>query len=322
MTIKNGRLNSFVRIGARVALIAAGALAAAACAVSAAGPVPEQEGTASQSAALFYVDFRDDFNGGGLDGNNWVNQDMVWVNGEPQCYENGYNEGGQHKTIDVSGGTLKVRVVDHGSNYGCNNWDKNGAKHGDSRYRAGRIATKSKKEFAGGRWTANIKFYTWKWAGGTGSASGMANMFPAFWILGARNNEQPLPNPGYENVCWPLTGSGEIDILEHYGNGGGNKFTARGVKSNGGCNSSDWWTYQVTEYTDMSQFHQYQMEKTGSDLIYRIDGNEQARNWGIANNYPEPMFAILNYALNGGGMDGNMKEYAMEIDWIQHESWH
>jgi hypothetical protein len=215
----------------------------------------------------------------------------------------------------------KVRVVDHGSNYPCNNWDKYGNKHWDTRYRAGRIASKNRKEFAGGRWTARISFYTWKWSGGTGSASGMSGMFPAWWLLGSRNNEAPVQE-GDENVCWPLTGSGEIDILEHYGSGGGNKFSARGVKSTGGCNNSDWSTYQVTEYTDMSQYHEYQMEKTGTDLIYRIDNNEVARNRGIAGNYPENMFTILNYALNGGNMDGSMKEYAMQIDWVRHENWH
>ena len=42
-------------------------------------------------------------------------------------------------------------------------------------------------------------------------------MFPAWWILGARNNEPPIQEND-ENICWPLPGSGEIDIMEHVNN--------------------------------------------------------------------------------------------------------
>ena len=45
-------------------------------------------------------------------------------------------------------------------------------------------------------------------------------MFPAWWLLGARNNESPVQEED-ENICWPLPGSGEIDIMEHYGQYGG-----------------------------------------------------------------------------------------------------
>lgn len=42
------------------------------------------------------------------------------------------------------------------------------------------------------------------------------SMFPAWWILGAQNNEAPVQEEN-ENICWPTTGSGEIDIFEHHG---------------------------------------------------------------------------------------------------------
>jgi len=57
----------------------------------------------------------------------------------------------------------------------------------------------------------------------------------------------------------------------------------------------------------------------GGRSVLPIDNGEVARNSGIAGNYPEPMFAILNYALKDSNMDGNYKEYAMEIDWVRHE---
>jgi hypothetical protein len=272
----------------------------------------------TSEALTFTQDFFDNFDGTSLNGSNWQAQ-VLWVNNELQCYDNNYNEGGQHKTLDVSGGSLKLRVVDSGTVSNCDNWDKNGAKHPNTRYKGARIASKNRKEFAGGKWTARLKMYTWKYANTIGQPSGIAGMFPAWWLLGYRNNEAPVQESN-ENVCWPMTGSGEIDIMEHYGSGGQNRFTSRGIKSLNYCNGGDWQTYQVSFNSDLSNFHEYQVEDTGADLIYRIDNGEVGRNYGIGGNYPEPMFAILNYAVKDTGMDGAYKEYAMEIDWVKHES--
>jgi len=38
-------------------------------------------------------------------------------------------------------------------------------------------------------------------------------MFPAWWLLGVQDNEPPVDEPD-EAVCWPMTGSGEIDIFD------------------------------------------------------------------------------------------------------------
>jgi hypothetical protein len=108
--------------------------------------------------------------------------------------------------------------------------------------------------------------------------------------------------------------------MEHYGSSGQNSFAARGIRAAGGCDNGDWQTYQRNIGTDFSQFHEYQAEfGNGSDVIYRIDNGERARSGGIGYDYPEPMFGILNYAIQSN-MDGNYKEYAMEIDWVKHES--
>jgi hypothetical protein len=281
-------------------------------------PSSSESVSKTSEALTFTQDFFDGFDGTSLNGSNWQAQ-VLWVNNELQCYDNNYNEGGQHKTLDVSGSSLKLRVIDSGVVSNCDNWDKNGAKHPNTRYKGARIASKNRKEFSLGKWTARLKLYTWKYANTTGQPSGMPGMFPAWWLLGYRNNEAPVQE-GNENVCWPLIGSSEIDIMEHYGSGGQNKFAARGIKSLGYCNGGDWQTYQVNPGADLSNFHEYQVENTGADLIYRIDNGEVARNGGIGGNYPEPMFAILNYALKDSGMDGAYKEYAMEIDWVKHES--
>ncbi|HEV3191998.1 MAG TPA: hypothetical protein VGY54_15915, partial [Polyangiaceae bacterium] len=295
MTIRNARFNTFTRIGARCALVATGALAAVACTVGQ-GTVAEPEGTSSQSSALTWnQDFFDDFNGSSLDGNNWQDQ-ILWVNNELQCYDNGYNENGQHKTVDVSNSTLNLRVINTGVVSNCNNWDKYGNQHPPTQYRGGRVATKNRKEFNQGRWTARLKLYSWTYGGGYGQASGLAGMFPAWWVLGARNNEAPVQE-GDENVCWPMPGSSEIDIMEHFGNSGANGFGARPIQyMGGGCNSGNWQNYNHALGSDLSNFHEYQLE-VGNDVIFRIDNNQVASNGGVGGNYNEPMFAILNYAI-------------------------
>jgi hypothetical protein len=281
-------------------------------------PVPVESIGSTSQALSFTQDFFDGFDGSSLNGSNWQAQ-VLWVNQEQQCYDNNYNEGGQHKTLDVSNGTLKLRVVDSGTSSNCDNWDKNGAKHPNTRYRGARIASKNRKEFSLGKWTARLKMYTWTWSNTVGQPSGLAGMFPAWWMLGYRNNEAPVQESN-ENVCWPLLNSGEIDILEHSGSSGQNRFTSRGIKSLGYCDGGDWQTYQLGFGSDLGNFHEYQVENTGSNLIYRVDNGEVGRNSGIGGNYPELFFAVLNYALRGSGMDGAYKEYAMEIDWVRHES--
>jgi hypothetical protein len=144
-------------------------------------------------------------------------------------------------------------------------------------------------------------------------------MFPAWWVLGARNNEAPVTNPGYQNVCWPMPGSSEIDIMEHYGSSGANQFGARPIQyMGGGCDSGNWTNYNHVVTSDLSNFHEYQLE-VGNDVVFRIDNNQVAINSGIGGSYNEPMFGILNYAIQAN-MDGNSKEYAMTIDWVKHES--
>jgi hypothetical protein len=278
----------------------------------------EGVGAASQPVTINWTtDFFDDFTGTSLNSANWQDQ-PEWVNNELQCYNNSYNENGQHKTLDVSNGTLKLRVVNSFTSSPCNTYDKFGNQHPSTQYYGARITTKNRQEFALGKWTANAKLYTWTTSGTVGQPSGLSGMFPAWWILGNRNNEIPVQRSD-ENVCWPLLGSGEIDIFEHSGSTGQNNFAARGIQNLGSCNNGNWQTYQVNLSSDLSSFHQYQVENTGSNLIYRIDGNWAGSNNGIGGNYPEPYFAILNYALQSN-MAGGYKEYAMEVDWVKHES--
>ena len=253
----------------------------------------------NNSNDLWEVDFIDDFNTFNLE--NWQDQ-RIWVNNEKQCYV----PNGDYNTREVSEGTLKIRVVNLGDEIECDNLDKFGKQHPQTPYVAGRIASKNRKEFIKGKWTARLRV-----VGGS-----QKSMFPAWWILGAQNNESPVQEEN-ENICWPMTGSGEIDIFEHHGDYNPDHFTTGAIKNLGECDKGDWWSYRAGYDVSLSQFHEYSVEWEKSDLVYRLDGKEVHRNIGLGDNYPEPMFAILNFAkITDNPMQG---EWVMEVDWVKHE---
>lgn len=257
------------------------------------------ETNSPSSSEHWQVDFFDDFKK--FDTSNWQDQ-RIWVNNETHCYvpDNAYN------TREVSEGTLKLRVVNIGEKITCDNFDKFNKQHPETQYVAGRIASKNRREFIKGKWTAKLRL----------SGNGEASMFPAWWILGAQNNEPPVQEPD-EYICWPTTGSGEIDIFEHHGDHQKDHYTAGAIKSLGKCDEGDWWSLRKGFDATLNDYHEYSVEWEGSDLLYRLDGKEIYRNEGLGDNYPEPMFAILNFAkITDSPMRG---EWVMEVDWVKHE---
>jgi len=247
------------------------------------------------------VDFFDDFDS--FNNTNWQDQ-ILWVNNEDQCYV----RDGVHQTRQVSDGTLKLRVIDLGEKKPCDNFDKHGKKHPDTQYVSGRIASKNLKEFVKGKWTARLRVEN----------SGQNGMFPAWWLLGAYNNEPPVEEAN-ENVCWPLVGSGEIDIFEHHSDGGPDHYAARVIKSLGYCGGGDWQELMLVQSAPLADYHEYSVEWQGPNLIFRLDGQEVYR-LSDGDKYPEPFFAILNFAkINDAPM--TVSSWTMEIDWVKHEKW-
>ncbi len=245
------------------------------------------------------TDFFDDFDS--FDTNNWQDQ-MLWVNDEKQCYV----PDNLHNTREVSNGTIKIRVVDLGEKRVCDNMDKFGKKHPDTQYVAGRIASKNLKEFSRGKWTARLKVEN----------SGASGMFPAWWLLGARNNEPPVQEKD-ETICWPMKGSGEIDIFEHHSDGGPDHYAARAIKSLGNCGGGDWQSLMLVQEASLKDYHEYSVEWVGEDLLFHLDDKEVYRSKGQGDVISEPLFAILNFAkINDSPMTAN---WTMEVDWVKHE---
>ena len=245
------------------------------------------------------VDFIDNFDN--FNSDNWQDQ-RIWVNNETHCYVSD-NEFG---TREVSDGTLKLKAVKIDEKRPCDNFDKHGKQHPETQYVSGRIASKNRKEFIKGKWIARLRL----------SSNGEPSMFPAWWILGAQNNEPPVQEPN-ENICWPLSGSGEIDIFEHHGDHQKDHFTTGAIKSLDECDKGDWWSLRKGFDATLNDYHEYSVEWEGSDLVYRIDQKEIYRNLGEGDRYSEPMFAILNYAkITDSPMNG---VWVMEVDWVKHE---
>ena len=250
---------------------------------------------------VWKIDFIDNFNS--FNAGNWQDQ-MIWVNDEDQCYvpDNQFN------TREVSDGTLKLRVVDLGEKKACTNLDKFGKQHPDTQYVAGRIASKNRQEFVKGKWSARLKV----------ESSGQPGMFPAWWLLGALNNEAPVDEAN-ETVCWPMTGSGAIDIFEHHSDGGPNHYGARIIKSLGHCGGGDWQSMMLVHESNLGEFHDYSVEWGEAGIIFRLDDVEVYRIPDSDDQFPEPLFAILNFAkINASAMTGNA--WVMEVDWVKHET--
>lgn len=260
-----------------------------------------QNTTTQQSNGNWEIDFYDDFDSFNPD--NWQDQ-LLWVNNEDQCYV----ANGAHGTREVSDGTLKLRVVDLGEKQPCDNLNKVGEQHPDTQYVAGRIASKNRKEFVQGKWTARLKVEN----------SGQPGMFPAWWLLGAYNNEPPVQEPD-ENVCWPMTGSGELDIFEHHSDGGPDHYAARAIKSLGQCGGGDWQALMLVQEASLDEYHDYSVEWLGNDIVFRLDEIEVYRLKDEGAAFPEPLFAILNFAkINDSAM---RMSWTMEVDWVKYEKW-
>lgn len=285
------------------------ALAGTLCIVLASCSQPQSDGSTAGGGSMaaepmaeagWEVDFFDDFDR--FDPQNWQDQ-LLWVNDEDQCYV----RDGRHGTREVSDGTLKLRVVDLGEPIECDSYSKFGERHPPTRYVAGRIISKNRREFVKGRWTARLRV----------PDSGQPGMFPAWWLLGARNNEPPVEDPD-EDVCWPMTGSGEIDVFEHHSDGGPDHYAVRAIENLGHCGGGDWQRLMHVQAADLAEYHEYGVQWDGADLLFLLDGEVIHRSEGEGDQFPEPLFAVLNFAkINDSPMA--VDSWTMEVDWVKHE---
>ncbi|WP_232843981.1 glycoside hydrolase family 16 protein [Allopontixanthobacter sediminis] len=215
--------------------------------------------------------FRDEFDTGVLDRTKWnvVGPDF-WVNNEQQAY------------ID-SGDTITFRPagVVPGADGGVlvlkPQW-REGFATPDGRkvdFVSGRITTQGKFDFTHGRAAARIKL-----PADTG-------VWPAFWLLG--------------NGRWPDTG--EIDIMEYVGEPDWTGVALHGPGYSGETPLVDKFFFPPG--TDVTQWHEYAVEWTPQEILFKIDGQLTYRaTRAMVEHYGEwsfdtPKHVILNFALGG-----------------------
>lgn len=252
--------------------------------------------------------FADEFDSGTLDRAKWnVEGPTFWVNNEQQAYIDSPQTISFLPAGAVPGAENGVLVLQPRFSKGFE------APTGRSfDFVSGRINTKGKFDFTYGRAAARIRM------------PDAAGVWPAFWLLG--------------NGSWPA--SGELDIMEFVG-----VKDWVGVAIHGPGYSGN--TPLVSRHvfgagTDVTQWHEYALEWTAQELLFKVDGKTHFRvTRPMVERYGKwvfdaPQHVIANFALGGvypfsvnkieqpyNGLPAATVErikagdIRMEIDWIR-----
>lgn len=253
---------------------------------------------ASFSKAGWEVAWIDTFDGDGVNWNNWTAQTQANYNNEIQCYTD--DDSSANRNYEVSDGTLKI--IARKQNINCPG--QNGAFR---TWTSGRLNSKDKAEFLYGRIEARLRFLELK--GGT---------WPAFWMLENRISEQPIKGDN-DNVNWPNSGAGEIDVWEWYANQGDRYIT--NFFNVGNCGAEQRIPYPGGS-PDVTDFQTYGIEWTKDNIKFFMNDQVVAEH-DLSNcpQYEESMFVLLNVAIGGtlgGSQDPTLEEATMEVDYVAH----
>ena len=240
-----------------------------------------------------FVEANDSGNGGS--GNNDV---LVWsdeFNGSGAINTNNW-------TYEIGGGGWGNQEVQSYTNSLNNVYKENGIlkikviKESNNSYTSGRIITKNKFDFKYGRVDIRAKLPT------------IAGTWPALWMLGANIN----------SVSWPSCG--EIDIMEQFEDKSYVQSTCH------------WQSSSTTDYAPVSyglpvdlntptEFHVYSLIWAEGSVKTLLDGNQfYAMNTNSNMPFDANFFFIFNVAMggtNGGTIDPNFTNDAMEVDYIR-----
>ena len=177
-------------------------------------------------------------------------------------------------------GILKIKVI----------------KESNNTYTSARITTKNKFDFKYGRVDIRAKLPS------------LAGTWPALWMLGAN----------IDSVSWPSCG--EIDIMEQFEDKSYVQSTCH------------WQSSSTTDYAPVSyglpvdlntptEFHVYSLIWAEGSVRTLLDGNQfYAMNTNSNMPFDANFFFIFNVAMggtNGGTIDPNFTNDAMEVDYIR-----
>jgi beta-glucanase (GH16 family) len=228
-----------------------------------------------------------------IDADKWFHQTRLpdgnaWFNGEVQHYTNRLDNS------YVSDGTLKIVAKKETFT------DQNRTKQ----YTSARL--NSKYAFTYGRIEVRAKLPE-----GAGT-------WPAIWMLGKNIDENGgyWQTQGFGTVGWPA--SGEIDIMEHWGNN--QNYVSSAIHSP----SSFAGTVNVGgQYigTVSSQFHVYSLDWDADKMVFSVDGVEHytyAPNDKNSSTWPfdADQYLLMNFAIEPS-IASSFSEDQMEVDYVR-----
>ena len=249
--------------------------------------------------------FDEEFNSGSLDWSRWnVEGPTFWVNNEQQAYIDSSKTIAFGTPDGADGGALILRPQ-----YEPGYTTPSGRK---ADFVSGRINTSGKFALTYGKITARIRM------------PADAGVWPAFWMLGYGQ--------------WP--DCGELDIMEYVGEP---KWTSAAMHGPGYFGDTPLVKRQTfPEGVDVTQWHEYSLERTPDTVIFSVDGREFYRvTKAMVEKYgpwrfDRPEYVILNFAVGGvypHKVNGIEKPYfglpqstvdrikagkiAMEVDWVR-----
>ncbi|MFY9243076.1 MAG: glycoside hydrolase family 16 protein [Polaribacter sp.] len=178
--------------------------------------------------------------------------------------------------------------------------------HGLDQYSSARLNTAGKFDFTYGKIVAKMKLPSAK------------AIWPAFWMLGSNIDE----NGG--DTLWPMTG--EIDILELWGS-----VDASVVEANvhyadvkGKHTQMGAIGYHLSKGTFTEDFHEFELEWTKEEMIWKVDGNTY-HTLNITDKkyyaFHKDFFLLVNIAVGGefAGYPDDTTPFPQEmlVDWIK-----
>lgn len=253
---------------------------------------------AAPVSAGWEVQWQDQFDGTGVNWDNWTAQIQANYNNEVQCYTD--DDSSENRNYDVSDGTLKI--IARKQTIDCPG--QNGARRS---WTSGRLNSKDKSEMLYGRIESRIRFHNLE-----------EGTWPAFWMLENRIAEDPFKGDN-DNVNWPNPGAGEIDVWEWYSRNPDSYITNFFNTNN--CAGEVRYSYPGGR-SDVRNWHNYAIEWDADEISFYIDDVQVvAQDVSSCPQYEEPMFVLLNVAMGGalgGNIDPNLEMATMEVDYVAH----
>ena len=228
--------------------------------------------------------FRDEFDGGGLDGSKWSTC-YPWFNPQSGCTNAGNNEleWYQPDGVSVANGVLRLTAQKR---------TVTGSNGKTYPYTSGMVAT-------GGTPSSGAKLaYQYGFIEARVRLPAGKGMWPAFWTL-------PVDR------SWPP----EVDVMENWGSR--NQISFNVHWNSGSGHQQDMTNFSGPDFT--SGFHTLGLSWSPTSMVWYVDGVAQKTFTNTAGIPAKSMYIILNLAIDGSNPPDGSTAFpaAMEVDYVR-----